>query len=254
MTNDEYLCREGPSCSRCCRDNRRANIVHVICVKQAFKKIPHLTISTLSQIALLTRPPVESYTLSLSMDPTELLQPFPPASALADTELARLINLIRTRLPPELHIEIVKYLKIHVWAGGNFYRNQAMCLAILDQVVPKLLPEFPQRDREPSLPLAGFETIEKLGINKVKIMDEMCVTLVGSDNSTVYDEEIRLESQDIVALQVARGRYGIVGLRLYYTDRLYSPWLGGMRRKRVHTYAGTDLKLLQTASDVCIST
>lgn len=196
----------------------------------------------------MTSPIAERYHLSTTMGTPRILQSLPPASALADTELARLINQIRTRLPPELHRVIARHV------SGGFYRNQAACVAVLDNVVPKLQKELPQRDRAPSCPLAHCETIEKLGINKVDIMGEMCATLVGADNSIVYDDEIRVDPQKVSALEVAFGRFGIIGLRLHYSDHTSSSWLGGKYQNKFATYPGTDLRLIQTASDVCIST
>jgi hypothetical protein len=246
---DNILCYERPDCKHCCHE-RLASAAHITCIKTAFTRIPDLTIAILAQITLMTRPipsPEWSYVFETISTPN-LLQVLPPPSALADTELARFLNQIRSRLPLELH----KLIASHLPSG--FFRNQAACVALLDHVVPKLQQELPQRDRAPRYPLADCKTIEKLGINTVRIMDETCVSLVGSDNSVVYDEEIHLDSQEVAALQVGFGHYGIVGLRLRYSNRLSSSWLGGIHPKRTVTYVGNDLKRLRTASDVCILT
>lgn len=112
-------------------------------------------------------------------------------------------------------------------------------------------PEYCQASPK-AWPLVGSGQIKTLHANAETLIGETCLTSIGANHESeksCYDM-ITVASLPIRGLHVALGMYGVVGLRILYTDGSKSAWLGSARCKWCVTYEGHELERLQILFDV----
>ncbi|CAH0046743.1 unnamed protein product [Clonostachys solani] len=153
------------------------------------------------------------------------------------TELGQLVETIRKTLPVELQGLVYRNVSglFHFLAGASLTLNELEGEAGPDRGV--VIHPIP------------FHFVKSLRANSTIILGEECLTNIGSDNASNFEQEIVLQDKAVYGIQVSLGTYGVVALRVLYQDNSTSAWLGFGLRRWTATYKGDDLTKLHTVSD-----
>ncbi|CAG9988864.1 unnamed protein product [Clonostachys byssicola] len=164
-------------------------------------------------------------------------RPTLPAGLSTTTELGQLVETIRKSLPVELQGLIYRNVSglFRFLAGASFTLNE--------------LDENAGPDRGVVINPVPHHSVKFLRATSTIILGEECLTNIGSDNASNYEQDIALQDKPVYGIQVSLGTYGVVALRVIYQDNTTSSWLGFGPRKWTATYKGDDLTKLRTASD-----
>lgn len=186
-----------------------------------------------------TFPPCESFhapgSLVLSADHPALH---------ADTELSRLLSLMNRRLPVELQTLVYGQLP-------DLFRCLVTCSRTLDWAssLPTAGILWNPQASNPIQTSAPHAAIEQIGADVTDIFGETCLCRIGAGGSGDYDVSIRTSPEKVAGVQVSFGTYGVVALRVLYSDQSMSPWLGTPRQWFASCRCDS-LNHIETVSDV----
>ncbi|CAG9947846.1 unnamed protein product [Clonostachys rosea f. rosea IK726] len=164
-------------------------------------------------------------------------RPSLPAGLSTTTELGQLVKAIRKTLPVELQGLVYR----NVSGLFRFLAGASLTLNDLDK-------KAGSNSGVVNHPVS-HHSVKSLRANSTIILGEECLTSIGSDNASNFEQEIALQDKPVYGIQVSLGTYGVVALRVIYQGNSTSSWLGFGIRKWTATFKGDDLTRLHTVSD-----
>lgn len=225
-----------------------ANVVHIPCFQLAKSRLPSLSIRQLCDVAWILRPVLAWYNAGQVLARQSRITQFPDATTLSSTELGSLIQNIRTKLPFDLERLICDEIPI------GLFSSLSGCLNTLSNLEDNGWLEEGVHARKPLLSLMPFVDASfpgLIGSDTVNILGEVCLARITmNDDAQSSQEVIQLQDKPINGVQYALGTYGVLALRVCYTDGSVSAWLGNSPRKWIRFVRGSNLSTLEVQSDV----
>lgn len=218
-------------------------MVHIPCLKLAWTRLPHVSISLLCRIARLLRPVVAWRNSMPLFKEHGDLSSF-PRSGLASTQLGLTVQRIGELFPNELQQLICHQLPRDLLST---LANTCETLNWIEEygLTTKTTLSRPLSTYFP-LSLGSF-----VGANSIPILNENCLVQISSDSSKAWDHKVAIASDRVEGIQFVLGLYGVLGLRFCYQDGTLSPWLGRNPPPRWTSFiTGADLSTLWVESDV----
>lgn len=235
-------------CSDCDLEHA-ANVVHIPCLQVARLKIPRLSVRQLCDVAWLLRPVLAWYNAGQVFPRQNSITQLPHGSEILSTELGSLLKDVRAKLP----VDIERLVCDKIPTG--LFSSLSGCLQTLSSLEDNGWLEEGAHARKPLLAFMPFEEApkpERIGCDTVRILGETCVARIAVGESTQSSQQaIRLLDRPIEGVQYALGMYGMTALRICYTDKSVSAWLGRLPQKWIRFVRGSDLSKLEGRSDVC---
>lgn len=234
-----------------CRPDRMAYLSHRDCWKVAFSSHRWSSLDW-SRLAVQTRPfeirnwITKSQFAMCHEDPiTPSLARVPPIEGRLWTRLARLLIRIR-RLPTELQLQIMSYLK------GTMFASLLQAKIFVLEVMPHLHPNstWTMQLQIKSLQVYGEETHDSISCCSISIMGRPYLNELGFGRPDGSRSYILIAKKPVRGLQFALGRFGLRGIRIWYEDRSFSPWLGEASSCWIGTLRCCDLSDLKVVTDV----
>jgi hypothetical protein len=238
------LCYGCPDCGL----ERTANVVHIPCLQFARSRIPRLSVRKLCDLAWLLRRELAWYNAGQFFPRQNTITQLPNDSDLVSTELRSFLRDIRTKLPLDIERLVCDKLL------PGLFSSLSGCLQTSSHLDNNGWLEEEFRARKALLafmPFEGTPTTKRIGCHTVNILGEICVARITVNESAQSSQQvIQLLDKPIEGVQYALGMYGMIALRICYTDKSVSTWLGRTPRKWIRFVRGSDLSKLEARSDV----
>ena len=235
-------------CSDCDLEHT-ANVVHIPCLQVAKSRTPGLSVRQLCDVAWLLRPVLAWYNAGQVFPRQNSITQLPHDSDILSTELGSLLRDTRVRLP----LDIERLVCDRIPAG--LFSSLSGCLQTLSSLEDNGWLEERVHARKPLvafMPFGETPTPESIGCDTVNILGDICVARIAVGESARSSQQaIRLLDRPIEGVQYALGIYGMTALRICYTDKSVSAWLGRLPQKWIRFVRGSDLSKLEARSDVC---
>ncbi|KAG9250974.1 uncharacterized protein F5Z01DRAFT_753116 [Emericellopsis atlantica] len=233
-------------CSDCDLE-RTANIVHIPCLQAARSKIPRLSVRQLCDMAWLLRPMLAWYNAGQVFPRQNPITRLPRDSDISSTELGSFLRDMRAKLP--LDIERLICDKI----PHGLFSSLSGCLQTISSLEKNGWLEDGVRARKSLFTLMPFENTpspKSIGCDVVNILTENYIARITVNESVQSSQQsIQLLNRPMEGVQYAIGMYGMLALRICYTDKAVSAWLGEPPRKWIRFIRGSDLSKLEARSD-----
>lgn len=169
----------------------------------------------------------------------------PPIEGKLWTRLARILAKIR-RLPTELQLQIMGYLK------GTMFASLLQAKRFVLEVMPHFDPcsTWTAQPQTKILRVDDEESPNSLSCHSISIMGRLYLMKLGFGQSHDSWSSINIAKKALRGLQFALGRFGLRGIRIWYEDRSFSPWLGETSSCWIGTLRCCDLSNLKVVTDV----
>lgn len=247
-------CREQTLCGdycRECRPDRMVYFAHRDCWKVAFSchRWSHLD---WSRLAVQTRPfEIRTWRMKNQLvvcheEPvTPILASVPPIEGKLWTRLGRLLARIRL-LPAELQRQIMGHLK------GTMFASLLQAKKFVLEVMPRLPSEstWTIQAKTKFLREVGQVRSDSLSCGSVNIMGRPYISELGLGQPNGSGSHIPISKKALRGVQFALGRFGLRGIRIWYEDSSFSPWLGETTSCWIGTIRCCDLSDLRVVADV----
>lgn len=262
------ICAQGEECRRC-RPDDAVDYAHAACVQLARARATAVVGDhdrdgglLLQRIARYARPllPWDHAVALAGLDRRDC-HAFSPIGAdlLSKTDLAQLLGRIESLLPLELRDLVYDNTSC-------LFNSLSSSSCTLSRYQTALLDH--QSSRQGALagpgplsphatyPLRDFSAMGRIGASFVRILDEVCLADIGipsasesSESSTPFEQVIDIDGEEFRGFQYSIGAYGIVALRLLYSDGRSSQWLGEGPGRWTTTFEATNLRRVRAVSD-----
>lgn len=158
------------------------------------------------------------------------------------TDLRNLLHSMELKLPAELRSLVFAF-------ASGIFRALADALETLGYI--ENLYRIEDSSAGWHQPFSQLYKPKGFRAETTDLLDETYLKRIVETSQSEPDDAIFLSTEARVAgLQVARGVYGLLDLRIIYWDGTSSNWMSNRRRDWITTYLGSDLRRLSTLSDV----
>jgi hypothetical protein len=176
---------------------------------------------------------------------TPILASVPPIEGKLWTRLGRLLARIRL-LPAELQRQIMGHLK------GTMFASLLQAKKFVLEVMPRLPSEstWTIQAKTKFLREVGQVRSDSLSCGSVNIMGRPYISELGLGQPNGSGSHIPISKKALRGVQFALGRFGLRGIRIWYEDSSFSPWLGETTSCWIGTIRCCDLSDLRVVADV----